>query len=73
VAGCNNELCVEQGQEQLTACEMTPEYECLQFFKCERISPNECGFKPTPESERCMALLPKRFNPTSNSESDDKS
>lgn len=66
LAGCNNELCVEQGQEQLTACEIVPENECLQFSKCVRISPNKCGFKPTYESELCMALFSKQSDSSSN-------
>jgi hypothetical protein len=58
-SGCSNELCVEEGRDMITACEITPEIQCIQLARCTLLPSNQCGFIETLESQRCRSSLSK--------------
>jgi eight-cysteine-cluster-containing protein len=53
-SGCSGEVCVEEGQEVLTACIFREEFECLQYTTCERQLNTKCDWTPTPAYLACL-------------------
>lgn len=56
--GCSGQVCIEQGEEVITTCEMRPEYACYRDAACERQPDGQCGWTPTPALQQCLANPP---------------
>ena len=57
-SGCSGSMCVEQGSEMMTTCQMKPEYACYQSATCERQADKTCGWTQTEELTACLASPP---------------
>ncbi|WP_433928676.1 hypothetical protein AB3662_35000 [Sorangium cellulosum] len=52
--GCSGQICADEGV--ITTCEYREEYACYaELGVCERGASGECGWRPTPELEACLA------------------
>ncbi len=56
--GCEGELCIEMGSEQLGACDYGERLQCEWRGICERQQDGSCGFTENDEVRKC-----KRFGP----------
>ena len=56
IAGCNDELCVEQSQKESTvsACVYKDEFSCYKSAKCEVQSNGKCAWTQTEELKACL-------------------
>lgn len=57
IAGCNAELCLNPGEEELTTCEWREEYACYQAATCARQSDGQCDWTETPQLQACLQKL----------------
>lgn len=55
VAGCSNELCINEEDEVLTTCEWKEEYACYSTAVCAKQSDNQCNWVSTPQLKACVA------------------
>jgi hypothetical protein len=55
VGGCSGQLCTDDPNAAST-CEWTDDYACYQAYGiCEADANGQCGWRPTPELEQCLA------------------
>ncbi len=58
VDGCNNELCIPEGEGTFSTCIWKAEYKCYQEYGiCEANSNGICGWKQTPELLKCLEQI----------------
>ncbi len=55
VTGCLDQLCLDhQIDTPTTSCEPQPQYQCLEFSRCEVQDSGYCGWTETPEYLSCL-------------------
>lgn len=52
--GCSNSLCLEEGNDVMSACLYEPEFDCYKTAICKRQPSGECGWSQTPELQACI-------------------
>ncbi len=58
IGGCSGQLCVEEGTDAFTTCEMRPEYLCYRTATCERQRDGACDWTQTPSLKACLQRPP---------------
>jgi hypothetical protein len=56
--GCSGSICIEQGFDQMTTCEMKPEYACYQGAECKVQDNGKCGWTMDDRMQKCLASPP---------------
>ena len=56
--GCSGSICIEPGYDQMTTCEMRPEYACYQGAECKVQDNGKCGWTIDERMEKCLASPP---------------
>lgn len=56
--GCSGTICAEPGNDQMTTCEMKPEYACYQGAECKVQADGKCGWTMDDRLKGCLASPP---------------
>ncbi|MBI2086477.1 hypothetical protein HYT74_03995 [Candidatus Daviesbacteria bacterium] len=54
VSGCSGQLCIEEGQDDVSTCEFREDYACYKGVKCEKQADGKCGWIQTDELTKCL-------------------
>ncbi len=57
--GCSGTVCAAAGKEEMTTCEMRPEYECYASATCEKQTDGNCGWTQTAALSSCLSTAGK--------------
>ena len=54
VAGCSDEMCIDEDDEVYTSCEWKEEFVCYQSATCGRQADGQCNWISTPQLQACL-------------------